>query len=146
MQQRQDVKLQIMRHSNATLMKQGLECTFMKLTYFNFKSLIFWVQRCFSFTLHYIVCTGLSGIVLKGRKILVALDCLKMFFAIQSMQKLTKMTGCVSTDDGPKELGITPLDSANGSLTGFGGIRPGSHQLHSQVTIGMMACSKHEEG
>lgn len=56
------------------------------------------------------------------------------------------MTGCVSTDDGPKELGVMPLNSTHGSLTGFGGIHPGSHQLHSQITVGMTACSKHEEG
>lgn len=53
------------------------------------------------------------------------------------------MTGCVGTDDGPKEIGVMPLDSANGSLTGFGGICPGSHQLHGQVTVGMMVCGKH---
>lgn len=53
------------------------------------------------------------------------------------------MTGCVGTDDGPKEIRVMPLDSANGSLTGFGGICPGSHQLHSQVTVGMMVCGKH---
>lgn len=150
MQQRQDVKLQIRRHFHATLMKQGLECTFTKLTYFRFyKSLIFQFQRFFSFYAALVYQVFWKAYI---RLILGALDYFRMFFFflrnvnIQGMWKLTIMTGCVSTDDGPKELGVMPLDSANGSLTGFGGIRPGSHQLHSQVTVGTMACSKHEEG
>lgn len=39
-----------------------------------------------------------------------------------------------------------PLDSGNGSLAGHGGICPGPHQLHGQVTVGMIACGKHQAG
>lgn len=54
------------------------------------------------------------------------------------------MTCHVGTDDGSKEFWVMPLDSGNGDLASYDGIRPCPHQLHGQVTVGMIACGKHQ--
>lgn len=52
------------------------------------------------------------------------------------------MTRQVGTDDGSEEPRVMPLDSADGGLAGDGGVGSGPHQLHGQVTVGVIACGK----
>lgn len=52
------------------------------------------------------------------------------------------MTRQVGTDDGSEELRVVPLDSADGGLAGDGGVGSGPHQLHGQVTVGVIARGK----
>lgn len=52
------------------------------------------------------------------------------------------MTRHVGTDDGSKELRVMPLDPADGGLAGGGGVGACPHQLHGQVTVGVIARGK----
>lgn len=60
----------------------------------------------------------------------------------QRASTLTVMTRQVGTDDGSEELRVMPLDSADGGFAGDGGVGPSPHQLHGQVTVGVIACGK----
>lgn len=57
----------------------------------------------------------------------------------QRASALTVMTCQVGTDDGSEELRVILLDPADGGLAGNGWVGSGPHQLHGQVTVGVIA-------